>query len=249
MQNFIKNNTKINNVFEKDIKNNLKEFTLIDNKKSDIHFIITKKFIRENFNNNFNVKSGKVLGQSFVKETLIGCKSGVKFEVIKGTLADTFQNFFNNSNVKKITKACNNTVLLLALYKFNNEKDIINLDTIDKFMVKSGVSGYVRLDKECQKKGKFSKQIKATNEAKKPSGATNQAEKSDNESKSIEQELKVNSKNNAINLLAEVYPSFYSLNSKDKQLVITMLSNAKNLSQDLPTFNQVLKAESKKLAI
>ena len=50
MQNFIKNNTKINNVFEKDIKNNLKEFTLIDNKKSDIHFIITKKFIRENFN-------------------------------------------------------------------------------------------------------------------------------------------------------------------------------------------------------
>ena len=249
MENFIKNNTKINNVFEKDIKNNLKEFTLIDNKKSDIHFIITKKFIIENFNNNFNVKSGKVLGQSFVKETLIGCKVGVKFEVQKGTLADTFKNFFNNSNVKKITKACNNTVLLLALYKFNNEKDIINLDTIDKFMIKYGISGYVRLDKECQKDGKFSRQIKKITEPKNPSGATNQSETKNDSEVSIEQELKVNSKNLALQLLTKIYPEFNKLNSKDKELVLTKLSNAKNCNTSIQDFQIDLDKEAKKLAI
>ena len=249
MEKFIKNNTKINNVFEKDIKNNLKEFTLIDNKKSDIHFIITKKFIKENFNNNFNVKSGKVLGQSFVKQTLIGCKSGVKFEVIKGTLADTFQNFFNNSNVKKITKACNNPVLLLALYKFNNEKDVINLDTIDKFMIKSGISGYVRLDKECQKDGKFSKKIKKITESKNPSGATNQSEKSDNESKSIEQEIQLKTKNKALELFIKIGSDFIDLgSSKEQERILLMLTKLKAFN-DKSKIKTIAQEQEKLLAI
>ena len=94
------------------------------------------------------------------------------------------------------------------------------------------------------KKGIFS-----NGKSKKPSGATNQDTKKDNETVSIEQELKLESKNNALNLASEIYPKFYNLTSKDKQLLITLLSNAKNIDQDIKTFNQVLKTEAKKLAI
>ena len=244
MKNFVKNNEVVNNVFVKNIKKDLKQFELFSNKKNDIQFDITKKFIAENFNHNFNTKTSKVLKQSFVKEVLIGVKAGVKFEVLEGTLADTFKGFFVSSNVKRITKACNNTILLTELLKFNDNKDFINLKTVNDFLNSKNINGYNNLDSECQKDGIFSRNIK-----KKPSGATNQDTKKDNNEVSIEQELKIESKNQAITLLAEIYPKFYKLNSKDKQLVITLLSNGKILEQDIETFNEVLKAESKKVAI
>ena len=245
MKNFVKNNEVINNVFVKDIKKDLKQFELFSNKKNEIQFDITKKFIAENFNNNFNTKTSKVLKQSFVKEVLIGVKAGIKFEVIQGTLADTFKGFFVSSNVKRITKACNNVILLTELLKFNNNKDFITVKTVSNYLDSKNINGYNNLDNECQKQGIFSK----SKDAKKPSGATNQDSKKDNKEVSIEQELKIESKNQAITLLAEIYPKFYKLNSKDKQLIITLLSNGKTLEQDIETFNEVLKAESKKLAI
>ena len=245
MKNFIKNNEVINNAFVKDIKKDLKQFELFSNKKNEIQFDITKKFIAENFNHNFNTKTSKVLKQSFVKEVLIGVKAGIKFEVIQGTLADTFKGFFVSSNVKRITKACNNVILLTELLKFNDNKDFITVKTVSNYLDSKNINGYNNLDSECQKQGIFSK----SKDAKKPSGATNQDSKKDNKEVSIEQELKIESKNQAITLLAEIYPKFYKLNSKDKQLIITLLSNGKTLEQDIETFNEVLKAESKKLAI
>lgn len=245
MKNFVKNNEVINNVFVKDIKKDLKQFELFSNKKNEIQFDITKKFIAENFNHNFNTKTSKVLKQSFVKEVLIGVKAGIKFEVIEGTLADTFKGFFVSSNVKRITKACNNVILLTELLKFNKNNDFITVKTVSDFLDSKNINGYNNLDSQCQKDGIFSK----SKDSKKPSGATNQDVKKDSKEVSIEQELKIESKNQAITLLAEIYPKFYKLNSKDKQLIITLLSNGKTLEQDIETFNEVLKAESKKLAI
>ena len=48
MKNFVKNNEVINNVFVKDIKKDLQQFEVFSNKKNEIQFDITKKFIAEN---------------------------------------------------------------------------------------------------------------------------------------------------------------------------------------------------------
>ena len=45
MKNFVKNNEVINNVFVKDIKKDLQQFEVFSNKKNEIQFDITKKFI------------------------------------------------------------------------------------------------------------------------------------------------------------------------------------------------------------
>lgn len=173
MKNFVKNNEVINNVFVKDIKKDLQQFEVFSNKKNEIQFDITKKFITENFNHNFNSKTSKVLKQSFVKEVLIGVKAGIKFEVIQGTLADTFKGFFVSSNVKRITKACNNVILLTELLKFNNNNDFITVKTVSDYLDSKNINGYNNLDSECQKQGIFSK----NKDSKKPSGATNQDNK------------------------------------------------------------------------
>jgi hypothetical protein len=245
MKNFIKNNEVINNAFVKDIKKDLQQFEVFSNKKNEIQFHITKKFIAENFNHNFNTKTSKVLKQSFVKEVLIGVKAGLKFEVIQGTLADTFKGFFVSSNVKRITKACNNVILLTELLKFNDNKDFITVQTVSDYLDSKNINGYNNLDSECQKQGIFSK----NKDSKKPSGATNQDSKKDSKEVSIEQELKVKSKNSALQLLANIYPEFFKLNSKDKELVITKLSNAKNCNTSLEDFTKDLEKEDKKLAI
>ena len=245
MKNFVKNNEVVNNVFVKDIKKDLQQFELISNKKNEIQFDITKKFIVENFNHNFNTKTSKVLKQSFVKEVLIGVKAGVKFEILKGTLADTFKGFFVHSNVKRITKACNNVILLTELLKFNNDNDFITVKTVSDYLDSKNINGYNNLDSECQKDGIFSK----SKDSKKPSGATNQDTKKDSNEVSIEQELKVKSKNSALQLLANVYVEFHKLNSKDKELVITKLSNAKNCNTSIEDFAKDLEKENKKLAI
>ena len=245
MKNFVKNNEVINNVFVKDIKKDLQQFEVFSNKKNEIQFDITKKFITENFNHNFNSKTSKVLKQSFVKEVLIGVKAGIKFEVIQGTLADTFKGFFVSSNVKRITKACNNVILLTELLKFNNNKDFITVKTVSDYLDSKNINGYNNLDSECQKQGIFSK----NKDSKKPSGATNQDNKKDSKEVSIEQELKVKSKNTALVLLANMYPTFINLSSKDKELVITKLSNAKNCNTSLEDFGKDLEKEEKKFSI
>ena len=61
--------------------------------------------------------------------------------------------------------------------------------------------------------------------------------------------MKVKSKNSALQLLANIYPEFFKLNSKDKELVITKLSNAKNCNTSLEDFTKDLEKEDKKLAI
>ena len=71
----------------------------------------------------------------------------------------------------------------------------------------------------------------------------------DNYEVSIEQELKVNSKNLALQLLTKIYPEFNKLNSKDKELVLTKLSNAKNCNTSIQDFQIDLDKEAKKLAI
>ena len=72
MKNFVKNNEVINNVFVKDIKKDLQQFEVFSNKKNEIQFDITKKFITENFNHNFNSKTSKVLKQFRTKREHLG---------------------------------------------------------------------------------------------------------------------------------------------------------------------------------
>ena len=96
------------------------------------------------------------------------------------------------------------------------------------------------------KEGIFSNSKK---ESKAPSGATKQTDSKNNNDVSIEQELKIESKSLVLKLLADIYPTFKKLNSKDMQLCITKLSNAKNLNMSVEDFIKDLKNEDKKQAI
>ena len=117
---------------------------------------------------------------------------------------------------------------------------------LNKFLSKNNITSTSELNNSCMKNGIFSNNKK---ESKAPSGATNQDTKKDNNEVSIEQELKVNSKNLALQLLTKIYPEFNKLNSKDKELVLTKLSNAKNCNTSIQDFQIDLDKEAKKLAI
>ena len=235
------------------IKNHIKIVNKSKSKIDTILFNIQTEFMAENINSNESLKTKKYNSQ-FVRTDLIGLSGkGANTKILKDTLAesdldkDNQLQFFNNGNVNRITQVCNNVNLRTNLIKFlGNKKATVKLVVSFLSQPKYNIKTSTELNNSCMKDGIFSNSKK---ESKAPSGATNQTDsKSDNEV-SIEQELKIESKNNAINLLAEVYPKFYNLNSKDKQLVITLLSNAKNLEQDIKTFNEVLKTESKKIAV
>ena len=233
------------------IKNHIKIVNETKNKIDASLFNIQTEFMAENINSNESLKT-KNYNSQFVRTDLIGLSGkGANTKILKDTLAesdldkDNQLQFFNNGNVNRITQVCNNVNLRTKLIEFlGNKKATSKL--VVSFLDKNNIKTSTELNNSCMKEGIFSNSKK---ESKKPSGATNQTDSKNDNDVSIEQELKIESKNNAINLLAEVYPKFYNLNSKDKQLVITLLSNAKNLEQDIKTFNEVLKTESKKIAV
>lgn len=235
------------------IKNHIK---IVNESKSKIDtslFNIQTEFMAENINSNESLKTKKYNNQ-FVRTDLIGLSGkGANTKILKDTLAesdldkDNQLQFFNNGNVNRITQVCNNVNLRTNLIKFlGNKKATVKLVVSFLSQPKYNIKTSTELNNSCMKDGIFSNSKK---ESKAPSGATNQTDsKSDNEV-SIEQELKIESKSLVLKLLADIYPTFKKLNSKDMQLCITKLSNAKNLNMSVEDFIKDLKNEDKKQAI
>ncbi len=249
------------------VVNHLEMIANQEQEKQSSLLVIQSLFIAENYNKNDCTNSKDKA--KFVKSNLIGISGeSTKLIVKVGSIAHKdineneskdlkiqndevtgifVFNFFNTGNINRITQPCNNKLLNEALTKYLENKKATSKNVLE-FLKTKNITLSSQLNASCQKQGIFSKN-KDKKESKSPSGATNQDTKKDNETVSIEQELKLESKNNALNLASEIYPKFYSLTSKDKQLLITLLSNAKNLDQDIKTFNEVLKTESKKIAV
>ena len=186
------------------IKNHIKIVNETKNKIDASLFNIQTEFMAENINSNESLKTKKYNSQ-FVRTDLIGLSGkGANTKILKDTLAesdldkDNQLQFFNNGNVNRITQVCNNVNLRTKLIEFlGNKKATTKL--IVSFLDKNNIKTSTELNNSCMKDGIFSNSKK---ESKKPSGATNQTESKNDNDVSIEQELKIESKNNAINLLA-----------------------------------------------
>tara|TARA_E500000318_G_scaffold6810_1_gene6415 strand:- start:397 stop:1179 length:783 start_codon:yes stop_codon:yes gene_type:complete len=259
--------TNFNQIITNKVVNHLDMIAKQEQEVQSSLLLIQSLFIAENYNKNDCTNSKD--RTKFVKSQLIGISGeSTKLVVKVGSIAhkDVNENkskdlkikndevtgifvfnFFNTGNINRITQPCNNKLLNEGLAKYLENKTATSKNVLE-FLKTKNITLSSQLNASCQKQGIFSKS-KDKKESKSPSGATNQTDSKNDNDVSIEQELKIESKNNAINLLAEIYPKFYNLNSKDKQLVITLLSNAKNLEQDIKTFNEVLKTESKKIAV
>ena len=229
--------------------------------------VIQSLFIAENYNKNDCTNSKDKA--KFVKSQLIGISGEATKLIVKvGSIADKdinrnkskdlktkndeitgnfVFNFFNTGNINRITQPCNNKLLNEALSKYLENKKATSKNVLE-FLKTKNITLSSQLNASCQKQGIFSKN-KDKKESKSPSGATNQDTKKDNETVSIEQELKLESKNLVLKLLADIYPTFKKLNSRDMQLFITKLSNAKNLNMSVDDFIKDLKNEDKKQAI
>jgi len=242
MENFI-------NVIKPKIKSHVK---LVNESKSKIDnsfYDIQLEFITENINSNPTIKTTKYNSQ-YVRTSLIGLSGkGAKVVVLPDTIAfsdldnDNKAQFFNTAHVNRITQVCNNVNIRTQLIDFLGNKKA-TVDLVAKFLSKNKITCTSELNNSCMKNGIFS-----NNKPRNPSGETNQDTKKDNDTVSIEQELKVNSKNLALQLLTKIYPEFKECNSKDKELVITKLSNAKNCNTSIQDFQIDLDKEAKKLAI
>tara|TARA_R110000803_G_scaffold185812_2_gene248205 strand:- start:40 stop:768 length:729 start_codon:yes stop_codon:yes gene_type:complete len=237
------------NVISPKIKSHVK---LVNESKSQIDTIfydIQLEFISENINSNTSIKTKKYNSQ-YVRTSLIGLSGkGANVVVMPDTIAfndldnDNKAQFFNTAHVNRITQVCNNVNIRTQLIDFLGNKRA-TVELVAKFLSKNNITSTSELNNSCMKDGIFS-----NGKSKKPSGATNQDTKKDNETVSIEQELKLESKNLALQLLTKIYPEFNKLNSKDKELVLTKLSNAKNCNTSIQDFQIDLDKEAKKLAI
>lgn len=244
MQNF-------KNVISPKIKSHVKLVNESKSKIDTIFYDIQLEFISENINSNTSIKTKKYNSQ-YVRTSLIGLSGkGANVVVLPDTIAfsdldnDNKAQFFNTAHVNRITQVCNNVNIRTQLIDFLGNKKA-TIDLVAKFLSKNNITSTSELNNSCMKNGIFSNNKK---ESKAPSGATNQDTKKDNNEVSIEQELKVNSKNLALQLLTKIYPEFNKLNSKDKELVLTKLSNAKNCNTSIQDFQIDLDKEAKKLAI
>ncbi len=256
-----------NQIITNKVVNHLEMIANQEQEKQSSLLLIQSLFIAENYNKNDCTNSKDKA--KFVKSQLIGISGeSTKLIVKVGSIAHKdineneskdlkiqnnevtgifVFNFFNTGNINRITQPCNNKLLNEGLAKYLENKKATSKNVLE-FLKTKNITLSSQLNASCQKEGIFSKN-KDKKESKSPSGATNQDAKKDNETVSIEQELKLESKNLVLELLAEIYPKFKKLNSRDMQLFITKLSNAKNLNMSIEDFVKDLKNEDKKQAI
>ena len=258
MQNF-------NEIITTKVVNHLTMVSSYENEIQSSLLGIQSIFMAENYNKNDCTNSKEKL--KFVKSQLIGISGeSTKLIVKVGSVADNdinrnetknlktkneeitadifVFNFFNSGNINRITQPCNNKLLNESLAKYLGNKKATSKNVLE-FLKTKNITLSSQLNASCQKKGIFSKN-KDKKESKSPSGATNQDAKKD---VSIAQELKLESKNLVLELLAQTYPTFKKLNSRDMQFFITKLANAKNLNMSVADFIKDLKIEDKKQII
>ena len=231
------------NTFQNEVTNLVNSYlVLVDNFTNDSQsklLNIQVHFIVKNYNTSeADKKINNQRVDQYVRNTLIGISGQIgKIEVVKNSLAENdideiksdlkiepkryVFKFFNTGNVNRITQVCNNKLFNENLKKFLKNR-IATCKLVLEFLKENDITLSSQLNDSCQKDGKFS-----NNKKKIASGEVNQND--NKKDTSIQQELKVESKNLALKFLADNYPTFYKLNSQEQQLIITELSNCKNL--------------------